>query len=99
MRFEKDSFISGEVSTSPRTFCRIAQPLDTQFRRLTHPVLHSGGRTAWSSVVDVEGNHYSARFWYDGSYQNNAREDAAEVAFSHLTGGATQNNQYNPYSR
>ncbi|KAL2162213.1 hypothetical protein VTH06DRAFT_7126 [Thermothelomyces fergusii] len=39
-----------------------------------------GGRTAWSSTVYVFGEMYSARFWYDGQYLQNACEDAAEVA-------------------
>ncbi len=29
---------------------------------------------------------YQARFWYDGSYVNNAKEDAAYVALSKLRG-------------
>lgn len=28
-----------------------------------------------------------ARFWYDGQYVSNAKEDAAEVALQQLTGG------------
>jgi len=40
----------------------------------------SGGRTAWSSRVKVQGRTFGARYWYDGNYVNNAREDAAEVA-------------------
>ncbi|KAF2155028.1 hypothetical protein K461DRAFT_276213 [Myriangium duriaei CBS 260.36] len=39
-----------------------------------------GGRTAWSSTVEVNGKAYQARYWYDGTYSNNAKEDAAEVA-------------------
>ena len=39
-----------------------------------------GGRTAWSCTVDVDGQPISARFWYDGQYINNAREDAAQRA-------------------
>lgn len=44
----------------------------------------SGGRTAWSSTVFVSGKTVSARYWYDGQYVNNAKEDAAEVALQHL---------------
>ncbi|OQE22319.1 hypothetical protein PENSTE_c010G06079 [Penicillium steckii] len=40
----------------------------------------SGGRTAWSSTVTVQGQNIAARYWYDGQYINNAKEDAAEVA-------------------
>lgn len=40
-----------------------------------------GGRTAWSAIVTVDGmGACSARHWYDGTYLNNAKEDAAEVA-------------------
>jgi hypothetical protein len=45
-----------------------------------------GGRTAWSSVVTVQGQNFSAQFWYDGQHIMNAKEDAAEVAFKILTG-------------
>ena len=46
-----------------------------------------GGRTAWSSTVTIRGNQtIHARFWYDGQYVNNAKEDAAEVALQALTG-------------
>ncbi|KAI5366105.1 hypothetical protein Slin15195_G076340 [Septoria linicola] len=43
-----------------------------------------GGRTAWSCVVTVQGAQVPARFWYDGQYVNNAREDAAEKALQML---------------
>ncbi|CAF9913940.1 MAG: hypothetical protein HETSPECPRED_001701 [Heterodermia speciosa] len=46
-----------------------------------------GGRTAWSSTVTIKGNQVvNARFWYDGQYVNNAKEDAAEVALQQLMG-------------
>jgi hypothetical protein len=32
----------------------------------------------------VQGQHIAARFWYDGQYVNNAREDAAEKALQLL---------------
>ncbi|GAB7326677.1 hypothetical protein MBLNU13_g10636t1 [Cladosporium sp. NU13] len=38
------------------------------------------GRTAWSCTVTVGSQTVHARFWYDGQYVNNAREDAAERA-------------------
>lgn len=53
-----------------------------------------GGRTAWSSTVTISGHHViQARFWYDGQYVNNAKEDAAEVALQQLMmgGGAAAN--------
>ncbi|KAL1302176.1 hypothetical protein AAFC00_002607 [Neodothiora populina] len=43
-----------------------------------------GGRTAWSSTVEVDGRKHRARYWYDGACVNNAREDAAEVALQYL---------------
>ncbi|KAI9748524.1 MAG: hypothetical protein M1815_003193 [Lichina confinis] len=43
-----------------------------------------GGRTAWSSTVRIQGQEVSARYWYDGGYINNAKEDAAEVALQQL---------------
>ncbi|GLI73052.1 hypothetical protein PoHVEF18_001260 [Penicillium ochrochloron] len=43
-----------------------------------------GGRTAWSSNVTIQGEMISARYWYDGQYINNAKEDAAEVAVKKL---------------
>lgn len=47
--------------------------------------LMSGGRTAWSSTVTVQGQNVAARYWYDGQYINNAKEDAAEVALMRLS--------------
>ncbi|KAJ5731126.1 uncharacterized protein N7483_005634 [Penicillium malachiteum] len=44
----------------------------------------TGGRTAWSSTVSVHGRNIAARYWYDGQYINNAKEDAAEVALQLL---------------
>ncbi|KZF25542.1 hypothetical protein L228DRAFT_266008 [Xylona heveae TC161] len=50
------------------------------------------GRTAWSSTVTVSPSNahnamtISARYWYDGQYVNNAKEDAAEVALQTLQG-------------
>ncbi|KAL1899840.1 hypothetical protein Sste5346_002706 [Sporothrix stenoceras] len=47
-----------------------------------------GGRTAWSSRVSVYGYVFAARYWYDGKNVNNAKEDAAELALTWLTGGS-----------
>ncbi|KAL2005876.1 hypothetical protein VTN00DRAFT_10369 [Thermoascus crustaceus] len=44
-----------------------------------------GGRTAWSSIVVVQGREIAARFWYDGEYIDNAKEDAAERALQTLS--------------
>nr|POE87982.1 hypothetical protein CFP56_11211 [Quercus suber] len=43
-----------------------------------------GGRTAWSCTVGVGGQSIPARYWYDGQYINNAKEDAAERALQVL---------------
>ncbi|EHL00005.1 hypothetical protein M7I_4087 [Glarea lozoyensis 74030] len=43
-----------------------------------------GGRTAWSSTVTVQGQTIPARYWYDGQYVKNAKEDAAEVALKQI---------------
>ncbi|EON66143.1 hypothetical protein W97_05386 [Coniosporium apollinis CBS 100218] len=50
--------------------------------RLTASFL--GGRTAWSSTVTVAGHQVPARYWYDGSRVNQAKEDAAEVALQRM---------------
>ena len=44
----------------------------------------TGGRTAWSSRVVVGGKEFTARFWYDGKNLNNAKEDAAELAYNYI---------------
>ncbi|KAK6340484.1 hypothetical protein TWF730_002235 [Orbilia blumenaviensis] len=49
-----------------------------------------GGRTAWSATVVILGlppkpEAFCARFWYDGNYLTNAKEDAAEVALGCLS--------------
>ncbi|KAF2671543.1 hypothetical protein BT63DRAFT_453939 [Microthyrium microscopicum] len=43
-----------------------------------------GGRTAWSAAVEVNGAPYLARYWYDGNFITNAKEDAAQVALERL---------------
>ncbi|KAJ5329099.1 hypothetical protein N7452_009489 [Penicillium brevicompactum] len=43
-----------------------------------------GGRTAWSSTVVIQERTIYARYWYDGQYLNNAKEDAAEVALKSM---------------
>lgn len=48
--------------------------------RLTPSLSTTGGRTAWSCTVTIGSQTIHARFWYDGQYVNNAREDAAERA-------------------
>lgn len=41
-----------------------------------------GGRTAWSATVIVQSQKIAARYRYDGQYLLNAKEDAAEVAYT-----------------
>lgn len=58
-------------------------------RLLTAPVYNivsdrRGGRTAWSATVTVQNQNMAARYWYDGQFLNNAKEDAAEVACTKL---------------
>ncbi|KAL1996351.1 hypothetical protein VTN49DRAFT_116 [Thermomyces lanuginosus] len=59
--------------------------------RLPEPVFElvsdrRGGRTAWSSSVKIGQNaKFCARFFYDGDYLDNAKEDAAEVALMQLS--------------
>ena len=36
--------------------------------------------------MTVNGHIHEARFWYDGKYLNNAKEDAAEMALNWLDG-------------
>lgn len=43
-----------------------------------------GGRTAWSATVTIQSQNIAARYWYDGQYLNNAKEDASEVACAKL---------------
>ncbi|KAF3041802.1 hypothetical protein E8E11_005803 [Didymella keratinophila] len=43
-----------------------------------------GGRTAWSTIAVINNIQYPARFWYDGSRMEQAKEDAAEFALGHL---------------
>ncbi|CAI6337437.1 unnamed protein product [Periconia digitata] len=74
---------ANHTRTNPTEHCivrSLGQPMwqDISDRR--------GGRTAWSSVVAIQGNTYQARFWYDGAYVEQAREDAAEVALRNITG-------------
>jgi hypothetical protein len=42
---------------------------------------------------------YPARFWYDGAFLEQAKEDAAEIALRKLTGCIDQNSQPPPASQ
>ncbi|KAH8729010.1 hypothetical protein GQ44DRAFT_575508, partial [Phaeosphaeriaceae sp. PMI808] len=60
-------------------------------RGLSNPVFQDlsdrrGGRTAWSSKIYINGVSYAARFWYDGEFLAQAKEDCAEIALRTLTG-------------
>lgn len=77
--------------------------------RLPEPVFNlvsdrRGGRTAWSATVTVNGHNVAARYWYDGQYTNNAREDAAEVMLTKIRNPSLyqqqqQANTYQNHSR
>ncbi|KAL7269724.1 hypothetical protein RUND412_007598 [Rhizina undulata] len=43
-----------------------------------------GGRTAWSSTVTIGNIQWTGRYWYDGDYTDNAKEDVAELALKQL---------------
>jgi len=82
---------SGSGASRPYTASSWQEQLQDHCRdlQLRPPVFNivsdrRGGRTAWSSTVIIEGQQISARYWYDGQYVNNAREDAAEVALQTL---------------
>jgi hypothetical protein len=57
-----------------------------------------GGRTAWSTITTVNGVQYSARFWYDGEFIAQAKEDSAEIALRSLTGTMNLNTEPPPAS-
>lgn len=61
------------------------RPDSLLYQVLTALRLQTGGRTAWSSSVKVQGRAYAARYWYDGNFTINAKHDAAEVALTLLT--------------
>ncbi|KAM0708597.1 hypothetical protein Q7P35_005249 [Cladosporium inversicolor] len=67
----QDRLITYCRQVSPRT------PLSPNYQIISD---RRGGRTAWSCTVTVGSQTVHARFWYDGQYVNNAREDAAERA-------------------
>lgn len=72
-------------------------------RRLGEPSVQDisdrrGGRTAWSTVVIVDGISFSARYWYDGDHAGQAKEDAAEVALRQLTGYTSMTQEPPPAS-
>ncbi|OAQ99056.1 hypothetical protein LLEC1_02874 [Akanthomyces lecanii] len=70
--------------------CRAAQLVPPKFQIVSdRRATAIGGRTAWSSTVEVQGHHVNARFWYDGRNLNNAKEDAAECAVNWLTSNSS----------
>ncbi|GAB7348258.1 hypothetical protein MBLNU459_g6248t1 [Dothideomycetes sp. NU459] len=69
-------------STSAKTSATVLPP--TKNALIGVWLMATGGRTAWSSTVEVNGTKHQARYWYDGSWINNAREDAAEVALQRM---------------
>jgi len=61
--------------------CRLSQLQAPVFELVSD---RRGGRTAWSSTVTIQGTKFAARYFYDGQFTNNAKEDAAEVALTVL---------------
>ncbi|KAE8148399.1 hypothetical protein BDV25DRAFT_18888 [Aspergillus avenaceus] len=55
-----------------------------------------GGRTAWSSYVTLPGRQLQGRYWYDGAYIDNAKEDAAEVAMIFINRAQSQQSKSSP---
>jgi len=81
MPAHQDSDTSGYFCTKLDTYCNA--------NGLNQPVYHTasdrrGSRTAWSRSVEVGGQVFTARYWWDGTYIHNANEDAAEVALERL---------------
>jgi len=67
--------------------------------RLPTPVFNivsdrRGGRTAWSATVTIQGQNVAARYWYDGQFLNNAKEDAAEVACTKIRNPSITNSTF-----
>ncbi|KAA6414985.1 MAG: hypothetical protein FRX48_01736 [Lasallia pustulata] len=75
--------------------CRAAQLHPPVFNIVSD---RRGGRTAWSSTVTINQTNISARYWYDGQYVNNAKEDAAEVALQHLLTNSNSSSPISPVS-
>lgn len=48
--------------------------------------------------MSVQGQRHPARFWYDGAYMEQAREDAAEMALRTITGYANSTQEPPPAS-
>jgi len=86
------------TSTSPTTHTECSKwqillketckALDLDFNYISD---RRGCRTAWSAYIIIGGKKYHARFWYDGDFLNNAREDAAEVALMEIWSGTSHN--------
>ncbi|KAH7382707.1 hypothetical protein DE146DRAFT_760538 [Phaeosphaeria sp. MPI-PUGE-AT-0046c] len=55
------------------------------------PIAGVCGRTAWSCIASISTAHYPAKYWYDGAYTAQAKQDAAEVALRTLTGTLNTN--------
>ncbi|KZM28239.1 uncharacterized protein EKO05_0011057 [Ascochyta rabiei] len=79
-----------------REHCQARQLGEIQYQDVSD---RRGGRTAWSTIAVVNGSQYPARFWYDGAFMEQAKEDAAEIALRKLTGCVDQNSQPPPASQ
>ena len=74
--------------------CALVFPSLLPFLHIHHNILTytlTGGRTAWSTIANIGTAQYPAKFWYDGQYLAQAKEDSAEVALRYLTGTTGKN--------
>ncbi|PGH13562.1 hypothetical protein AJ79_03555 [Helicocarpus griseus UAMH5409] len=83
-RRQTDRSVIGKESRKDTSNLHILQVNQGQFTDISSVLSASGGRTAWSSTVTIQGRNFSARYFYDGQNTNNAKEDAAEVALTAL---------------
>jgi hypothetical protein len=67
-----------QIMTDRRGECCLTSRVDCRTNA------RAGGRTAWSAAVVIGQEKMNARFWYDGQFVNNAKEDAAQVALIHF---------------
>ncbi|KAF2111153.1 hypothetical protein BDV96DRAFT_650260 [Lophiotrema nucula] len=94
----------GQQQQAQRTSWSQRLRVECAVRRYGEPTLQDvsdrrGGRTAWSCIAVIQGTHYQAKFWYDGQFLAQAREDAAEVAYRALTSATTESSTNSYYPR
>jgi hypothetical protein len=99
--FLKKNTAQSEVSPNPNSKTSQIEGVRALPLRYTQPVPNQpplGGRTAWSTITTINGIPYPARFWYDGEYVAQAKEDSAEIALRTLTGTMNLNTEPPPAS-